>query len=176
VTNDEERNADTTAPSVDVPPRGTRGTPIPRFLARFGNRMMLRQFRRKGEARTQGGVHAFVLETSGAKTGARRSALLGYFEEGDDAWLVIASAVGGARHPAWLHNLAKTPDATVEFGDGRRVDVRAETLAGPELAQAWERIAREGPEYVKYQTKTDREIPVVRLRARRLAAGAPATA
>ena len=40
---------------------------------------------------------------------------------GADAWLVIASAIGAARHPAWLHNLAKQPDAVVQFGDGRRV-------------------------------------------------------
>jgi hypothetical protein len=43
--------------------------------------------------------------------------------------------------------------------------VRAETLEGDDLAAAWERLGREAPEYPKYFTKTDREIPVVRLRA-----------
>jgi deazaflavin-dependent oxidoreductase (nitroreductase family) len=79
--------------------------------------------------------------------------------------LIIPSAMGAARHPAWFHNLAHRPDAIVEFGDGRRVSVRAATLAERELADAWERIAREAPEYVKYRAKTDRSIPVVRLRA-----------
>jgi deazaflavin-dependent oxidoreductase (nitroreductase family) len=139
---------------------------FPRFLARIGNRMMVRQFRRKGGAKTQGGVDALVLETVGAKSGEIRRAVLGYLEESPESWLVIASAIGAARHPAWLLNLASNPEVSVEFGDGRRVDVRAETLEGSERTQAWERIAVDAPEYVKYGSKTDREIPVVRLRAR----------
>jgi deazaflavin-dependent oxidoreductase (nitroreductase family) len=139
---------------------------FPRFLARLGNRMVVRQFGRKGGAKTQGGVDAFVLETIGAKSGAIRRAVVGYLEERPGSWLVIASAIGAARHPAWLHNLAGNPDVTVEFGDGRRVDVRAESLEGAERTAAWERIAVDAPEYVKYGSKTDREIPVVRLRTR----------
>jgi deazaflavin-dependent oxidoreductase (nitroreductase family) len=152
--------------SVKVPPKGTRGAFFPRFLAGFGNRMGVGQFRRKGHARTAGGVPAFLLETVGATSGQPREALLGYIEDGVDAWLVIASAIGASRHPAWLHNLAKQPDAVIDFGDGRRVDVRAETLEGDDLERAWERIAVEAPEYVKYRTKTDRAMPVVRLRRR----------
>src|SRR5688500_10968379 len=151
--------------SVHVPPRGTRGAPVPRFLLRFGNTIMAGRFRGKGGARTQGGVPALLLETTGAKTGEKRQALLGYLEESEGSWLVIASAVGAARHPGWFHNLAKKPEATIEFGDGRRVAVRAETPSGEDLTQAWERIARDAPEYIKYQSKTDRTIPVVRLRA-----------
>ncbi len=111
-------------------------------------------------------MHAFLLETMGAKSGQIRQAVLGYIEEATDSWFVIASAVGSSRHPAWLHNLAQQPEATVEFGDGRRVDVRAETLQGADLDHAWEQIAIEAPEYVKYRSRTDREIPVVRLRVR----------
>ena len=45
---------------VKVPPGGTRGLRLPRFLARFGNSMMLRSFR-KGGARTQGGIETLML-------------------------------------------------------------------------------------------------------------------
>ena len=152
--------------SVSVPPKGTRGAFFPRFLAGLGNRMMVRQFRRRGGARTRGGVQSFLLETHGARSGEIRHALLGYIEEGPDSWLVIASAVGASRHPAWLYNLAKQPEATVEFGDRRRVEVRAESLEAADLTRAWERIAIDAPEYVKYRSKTDREIPVIRLRRR----------
>ena len=156
-----------TAPmSVKVPPKGTRGAPFPRFLAGLGNRFMLGQFRRRGGARTQGGVNAFLVETTGARSGQLRSVLLGYIDDGPDAWLVIAAAIGASRHPAWLYNLAKHPDARVEFGDGTRVDVRAESLEGEDAERAWERIAADAPEYVKYRSKTDREIPVIRLRRR----------
>ena len=154
--------------SVSVPPRGTRGVPFPRlpsWLTRFMSRMQRRQFRRHG-GHTQGGVHALMLETVGARSGEPRSAMLGYFEEGPGSWLVVASLAGAARHPAWLYNLAGEPRATIEFGDGRRVDIVAETLGGADLAAAWDRLAIEGPEYDKYRTKTDRTIPVVRLRER----------
>ena len=135
---------------------------FPRFLASLGNRFMVRRFRRGG-ARTRGGVDTLLLETVGAKSWDPRQAVLGYLPEGDDAWLVIAALAGAARHPAWLHNLAAEPEAVVQFADGRRVDVHADTLEGDDLAAAWERIANEAPEFVGYRTTTDREIPVVRL-------------
>lgn len=139
---------------------------FPRLLARLGSRIVLRQFRRNGGAKTQGGVDALVLETVGARSGETRRAVLGYLQESPKSWLVIASAIGAARHPAWLHNLAEHPEATIQFGDGRRFDVRAETLEGGERTEAWDRIAVDAPEYVKYGSKTDREIPIVRLRTR----------
>ena len=150
--------------SVRVPPSGTRGLRLPRLLARLGNGMMLRSFR-KGGARTQGGVETLMLETVGAKTGQVRQSILGYLPDGDDAWLVIASLAGTARNPAWLHNLAAQPEATIQLKDGRRVGVHAETLQGADLAAAWERLEREAPEYPKYRTKTDREVAIVRLRS-----------
>jgi deazaflavin-dependent oxidoreductase (nitroreductase family) len=150
--------------SVKVPPSGSRGAFFPRALAAFGNRISVWRFRRTHSARTQGGVQTFLLETTGAKSGDAREALLGFIEESRDSWLVIASAIGAARHPAWLHNLASRPEATIEFADERRVPVIAETLEGDDLERAWERIALDAPEYVRYRAKTDRDIPVVRLR------------
>ena len=151
--------------TVKVPPKGTRGMPFPRFMTRLWNRMVVRQFRR-GRMRTQGGVPTLLLETLGAKSGQPRHAALGYLAEGTGSWLVIASMAGAAYHPAWLYNLAKQPEATIEFADGRRVLVRAESLEGHDLEGAWARVASEAPEYAKYRTKTDREIPVLRLRQR----------
>jgi len=147
--------------TVKVPPKGTRGVPFPRFLTGFANRMVLRRFHRRG-MHTQGGLPTLLLETRGAKSGQSRQAALGYLEEAG-SWLVIASMGGAARHPAWLYNLAKQPEATIEFDGGSRVPVRAESLEGPQLEEAWTRIAEEAPEYVKYRSKTDRVIPVLRL-------------
>jgi F420H(2)-dependent quinone reductase len=64
------------------------------------------------------------------------------------------------------HNLAGQPQATIEFFGGRRVEVEASTLAGDELDAAWARLAAEAPEYPKYMDRTDRHIPVLRLRRR----------
>jgi deazaflavin-dependent oxidoreductase (nitroreductase family) len=154
--------------SVIVPPPGTRGSRFPKFpgvLARFFSRMQTSMFRRQHGGRTQGGIPALLLETTGAKSGAQRRAVVGYLEDGPDAWLVIASLAGTARNPAWLHNLAKTPAATVELGDGRRVRVQATTLEGATREAAWKRIEVEAPEYAKYLDVTDRQMAVVRLAA-----------
>ena len=50
---------------------------------------------RPGELWTAGGLHSFVVETTGARTGRTRRAVLGYLEDVPGAWLVIASK-GGA--------------------------------------------------------------------------------
>jgi deazaflavin-dependent oxidoreductase (nitroreductase family) len=151
--------------SVTVPPKGTRGVPFPRFLVRLGSRFAPGMFRRRPN-KTGGGIQTLLLETRGAKSGKTRNAILGYLEDGADAWLVIASLGGAARQPGWMYNLAKEPQATVEFYGGRRIEVVARTLGGDDREAAWARIEREAPEYAKYLKKTDREIPVVRLTAR----------
>ena len=60
---------------------------------------------------------------------------------------MIASMAGAAHHPSWLYNLAKDPSGTIEFKDGRRIAVVAETPEGADLEAAWALIAKAGPEY-----------------------------
>jgi deazaflavin-dependent oxidoreductase (nitroreductase family) len=153
--------------SVRIPPTGTYGFEFPSAPPAARQQMMdsmVEQFRRHGGARTQGGVPAVLLETVGARSGEARHAVVGLIDEPDGSWLTVASMGGARRHPQWLYNLARKPEATLEFGDGHRVSVRAETPDGKDLEAAWDRIARDAPEYVGYRSKTDREIPVVRLR------------
>jgi deazaflavin-dependent oxidoreductase (nitroreductase family) len=154
---------------VSVPPRGTRGVPFPKLPGWLTKRMsglQLGAFRRRRGGHTSGGLPAFILETVGARSGEPRHAMVGYLDDGPDAWLVVASLAGAARNPAWLYNLAKRPEAIVELGDGRRIEVTAETLEGEALQAAWRRFETEGPEYARYRSKTDRELPVIRLRRR----------
>ncbi len=151
--------------TVKVPGKGTRGTPYPKFMARFSNGFVVRQFR-SGRSRSVRGMSTLILETRGAKSGQVRQAVLGYLPEPPDAWLIIGSAGGANWNPAWLHNLAKDPEATIDFGEGRRVAVRAESVEGSDLEAAWKRIEAEAKLYSDYRSKTDRQIPVVRLRER----------
>jgi deazaflavin-dependent oxidoreductase (nitroreductase family) len=88
------------------------------------------------------------------------------FPEGDDAWLIVASKGGAASHPAWFYNLAAHPDQVEVEVEGRKTAVTPQTLTGEERATAWQRITRERPNFASYETKTDRQIPVVRLTAR----------
>ncbi|MEP7082153.1 MAG: nitroreductase/quinone reductase family protein [Chloroflexota bacterium] len=116
--------------------------------------------------RTVGGLQTILLETRGAKSGELRQSVVGSLDGGEGSWLVIASLAGAARNPAWLHNLAARPEATISLDDGRRVEVRADSLEGQELDAAWARLAAIAPQYVNYRSKTDREITVLRLRRR----------
>jgi deazaflavin-dependent oxidoreductase (nitroreductase family) len=149
--------------------RGTYGTSMPSFtvpVMKFMNNQMIKRARRSGASggKTMG-MDALVLTTVGAKTGQKRQTLLGSFPDGDGAWLVVASAGGALANPAWYHNLAAHPDeAQVEVG-GRTVNVTAAQLLGPERDAAWQRITAAQPRYLGYEKKTDRVIPVIRLRA-----------
>jgi deazaflavin-dependent oxidoreductase (nitroreductase family) len=166
--------------SVTVPPAGTRGSRFPKFpglLARFFSRLQLRMFRRGKGGSTPGGAPTLVLETTGAKSGEKRYAVLGYVDEAPNSWLVMASLAGSARNPGWLYNLARRPEATIELAGGGRVRVSATSLAGPELDAGWKKFSVAAPEYAKYLTVTDRAMPIVRLRAVETdASGATATA
>jgi deazaflavin-dependent oxidoreductase (nitroreductase family) len=150
--------------NVAITPNGTRGDKFPEGpLVRFGLRLnaaVFRLFRGRGIVKS-----LLLLTTVGAKSGERRTVPLAYFPDGDDAWLIVASAGGAARHPAWYYNLAGNPDQVwVEVGD-RKVHVTPESLHGAEREEPWRRITGRASNFVGYQEKTDREIPVIRLRA-----------
>ncbi|MGI9124988.1 MAG: nitroreductase family deazaflavin-dependent oxidoreductase [Mycobacterium sp.] len=147
-------------------PNGTRGARQPRAgrLFRFLNGMMMTRIRRS-HGKTMG-MDALVLTTIGAKSGQPRSSPLAYFAEDAQNWLIVASAAGAPRNPAWYYNLAAHPDQVrIEIGD-RTVDVAAAQLHGEERTRAWQRITSASKQFAKYQEKTDREIPIIRLTAR----------
>jgi deazaflavin-dependent oxidoreductase (nitroreductase family) len=86
-------------------------------------------------------------------------------EQEDGTWLVVGSKSGASTHPAWFINLAKNPDNVwLEVGN-RKLKVLPSLLKGKERAAALARIAAISPRYAEYQNKTDREIPIVCLRA-----------
>jgi deazaflavin-dependent oxidoreductase (nitroreductase family) len=154
------------AMSVDIPPSGTRGGKgPPRGAVGTTLGAVARRIHRLTGSKMSGRPLLY-LTTVGAKSGRPRTAVVMPFPEGDDAWLIVASANGAAGHPAWLYNLAAHPDQVeIEVG-GRNTAVTPRTLTGEERAVAWERITRERPNFAGYTQKTDREIPVVRLVAR----------
>ncbi len=155
---------------IEVPPPGSRGAGGPAFVNRLLAPLMKLQVanyrRSKGPDQPRMmGFPALLLTTVGARSGQRRTVPLGGFPDGPDAWLVVASAGGGRNHPAWFLNMAKNPDQIwIEVGN-RQLRVVADSLRGGEREAALNRIAAIAPRYQGYQKKTDRLIPIVRLRA-----------
>jgi deazaflavin-dependent oxidoreductase (nitroreductase family) len=157
---------------LEIPPRGTRGawTPFGSFLMRIFKPLLDGQVARY--RRTAGptpplmmGFPTVLLTTVGARTGHEHTSVLGGFADGDDAWIVVASRSGASTHPHWYVNLAKNPDRVwLEVGN-RRFKVSPELLRGEEHASALARIVSIAPRYGKYEKKTDRHIPIVRLKA-----------
>jgi deazaflavin-dependent oxidoreductase (nitroreductase family) len=151
--------------TIRVNPPGTRGARVPTALVKLIGRRQIRTYRRSGEQRvsSRAGFPVVLLTTRGAKTGRTRTAPVGGFPDGENSWLVAATIGGAARHPSWFLNMAKHPDDIwLEVGT-ERFKVRGESLEGQERAETLARIAKIAPRYGKYQEKTDREIPIVRL-------------
>lgn len=112
---------------------------------------------------TMMGFPVVLLTTKGAKSGQERTVSIAGFAEGDDGWLVVASAGGSHRHPAWFNNMVRhSEDISLEVGS-RKMKVTGESLHGREREEALARIVAMSPRFGVYQKKTDREIPIVRL-------------
>jgi proline iminopeptidase len=110
------------------------------------------------------GATVLLLTTAGRKSGEPRTTPLIYRGDGD-RWILIASKGGAPQHPGWYENLLANPDATIEIPD-EQVPVRASTAEGEERDRLWSLMNEDWPAYDDYQTKTDRQIPVVVLSRR----------
>ena len=140
---------------------GTRGARQPGgFVFLWGNKLMASRIRKSGKFQ---GFNALVLTTVGRKTGRERSTPVGWFPGPDGRWLIVASANGAKGNPAWYYNIAAHPDQVQIEVDGRKVAVVAEQLHGTERAEAWQQIITAAPRFAKYEQKTDRELPIIRL-------------
>ncbi|HEY3070195.1 MAG TPA: nitroreductase family deazaflavin-dependent oxidoreductase [Gaiellaceae bacterium] len=113
---------------------------------------------------SMGRAPILILTTTGRKTGELRSNPLLYQQDGD-AYLVVASAGGQPKNPAWYRNLEANPEAEIQVKD-RTLPVRAETAGPDRRPRLWQKMTAVWPGYDEYQTKTEREIPVVVLSPR----------
>lgn len=105
------------------------------------------------------GTTVLILTTKGRRSGEQRSTPLIYGSHGDDH-VVVASKGGADEPPAWYLNLEADPEITVQV-KGDRFPARARTATAKEKPELWRMMTGQWPAYDEYQTKTDREIPVV---------------
>ena len=105
------------------------------------------------------GTQTLILTTTGRRSGKQRLTPLIYGRHGRD-YLVVASKGGTPENPDWYLNLTDNPDVEIQV-KAEKIRGRARTATPQEKAELWPIMTKEWPDYDVYQTKTDRDIPVV---------------
>lgn len=105
------------------------------------------------------GSEVLLLTTTGRRSGDRRTMPL-IFREIEGKYVLVASHVGNDNHPAWYLNLLATPEVELQVRDEVFPAV-ARVAKGEERERLWRLMNEVWPDYDVYQTRTDRQIPVV---------------
>lgn len=105
------------------------------------------------------GRPTLLLTTTGRKTGQQHTTPLIY---GQDVgrYLVVGSRGGAPDHPQWYKNLVANPEVGVQVG-ADRFRARARTANADEKPALWKLMNQVYSSFDEYQTRTEREIPVV---------------
>ena len=110
----------------------------------------------------KGLVPTLLLTTVGRKSGNALILPLIFGRSGPN-YVVVASKGGAPTHPAWYLNLHANPEVQVQV-KAERFKARAHTAEGAERAALWPKMVEIYGPYAQYQTKTDRQIPIVVLK------------
>jgi deazaflavin-dependent oxidoreductase (nitroreductase family) len=78
----------------------------------------------------------------------------------DGRVVLVASYGGDDRHPSWYLNLRDNPEVELTL-EGQTRTMKARTASPEEKAELWPRVVAAHKGYAQYQTRTDREIPLV---------------
>ncbi|HEX3791223.1 MAG TPA: nitroreductase family deazaflavin-dependent oxidoreductase [Pseudonocardiaceae bacterium] len=109
------------------------------------------------------GTTILLLTTIGRKSGTPRRTALIYRQdpENPNNYVIVASKGGAPKHPAWFLNLSDNPEVRVQV-KGEEFTARARVSTDEtERPRLWKAMTEVWPSYDEYQTKTDRQIPVV---------------
>jgi deazaflavin-dependent oxidoreductase (nitroreductase family) len=125
------------------------------------NRELIAEFRsNKGKIIGQLATYPILLLTHvGAKSHRPYVSPLGNAADGDRL-VLIASLGGSDRNPSWYFNLKANPSAIVEVGE-QCFPVKARIVEGEERERLFAKAADVISEYRDYQTRTDRQFPVI---------------
>ena len=106
------------------------------------------------------GMPAVILTTTGRKTGQKRDTMLTAPLASPDRVVLVASFGGDDRNPAWFLNLRANPAVEVTMGGSKR-PMTARVATAEEKAELWPQVVASYKGYANYQSKTDRDIPLV---------------
>ncbi len=132
-----------------------RLNPIIRFVSKIDGWVM-RHTKLRLLARS---APALLLTTIGRKSGQPRTTPVLYLRDGTDI-VVVASKAGLPNHPLWYLNLEANPNVEVEV-DGRKMAMLARRATEEEKQRLWPGLVERYPDFANYQSRTDRDIPVV---------------
>jgi deazaflavin-dependent oxidoreductase (nitroreductase family) len=116
-------------------------------------------FYRLTNGKVGGGKSLLILTTTGRKSGVERDTPLFFFPDGDH-FIIIASNGGAPKHPTWWLNLQSNPKAKIQIRS-RVLSVTARQADPEERKRLWEIISENYKNFVEYQKRTPREIPIV---------------
>ena len=105
------------------------------------------------------GKPALLLSVTGRSSGVTRTTPLVYFED-EGNYVVVGSDGAARRDPQWWKNLQENPKATVRVGR-KKFSATASLATGAERERLWQIGIRLNPMWAKYQTQTERLLPVV---------------
>lgn len=105
------------------------------------------------------GNDMLVLTTTGHMSGQSHTVPLLYLRD-EESFVVIASYGGRPDHPDWYRNLVAEPRVGVQV-NSKVFSAVARTATDDERRLWWPRIESAYDGYAVYQSRTDREIPVV---------------
>jgi deazaflavin-dependent oxidoreductase (nitroreductase family) len=109
------------------------------------------------------GGKILLLTTKGRKTGKERTVPVMFIEDDAGHPVVCASKAGAPENPLWFENLKATPAVTYQIGS--KTTAASAEIAGPELRdQLWKKLTAKYPNFLSYEKKTTRVIPMVTLK------------
>lgn len=109
------------------------------------------------------GMPVVELTTTGRKSGEPRTVMLtSPYQEGN-TWVVVGSRGGDDRKPGWVFNIEANADVKVRFGGSPVQPVRARIATADERTRLWPLVTGAQKRYAGYQSRTDREIPLILL-------------
>jgi len=111
-----------------------------------------------------GGEHHLILTTTGRKSGVERDTPLFFFADAD-RYIIIASNGGAPKHPVWWLNLQSNPEAKIQV-NSRIIPITAQQADAEERKRLWAIISEKYKNFVTYQKRAPREIPIVVLTPR----------
>jgi deazaflavin-dependent oxidoreductase (nitroreductase family) len=133
---------------ADAAPRPWFAEHVDRYLATDGE-----------DGHDWNGRPTLLLTTRGRRSGEAHTLPLIYGRDGDRL-LIVASRGGAPKHPSWYLNLLADPEVEVQV-KGDRFHARAHPAGPDEKPRLWQTMTTVFPDYAVYQTRTDRQIPVV---------------